>query len=227
MARDLVHGPGCMSVLTPAPGFSRATQQGQHRTAIAFSSMLRRARISFTAGVMIAVVALTLQGCGTSSTATHADVAAPSPDACRLLPATEVSHLLGLPASSQAFTDLGIPVTPNTARNPTYSQCRLTAKSSQSQIRLIVNASIAKAPSLRIEALASRTQAGGRVLTIDRALAVWLPWTQQDLRGQGGTLSSTEDGDYIAVALIYVHRDPLSVAEDAMHFVLPRISTSG
>ncbi len=185
--------------------------------------MLRPAGVSVTAAVMIAIVAFAFQLGGTSSKAGAADAVRSAPDACRLFSATEASHLLRLPTSSREFTALGIPVSRTTARIPTYSQCRFTSKSSRSQIRLVINASLAKAPPLRIEANTARTQPGGRVLTIDRALAVWLPWTQQGLRGQGGALSSVKDGDYIEVSLIYVHRDPLRAAEDAMRIVLPRL----
>jgi hypothetical protein len=142
------------------------------------------------------------------------------------LSATEAGQLLRSPSSSQAFTDLGFPVSQTTALDPTYSQCRFTARSSRSQIRLIINADLAKAPSVSIQAIAARTRPGARILTIDRALAVWLPWTQQDLRGQGGVLNSAKDGDYIAVVLIYVHRDPLRAAEGAIRLALPRISNS-
>ncbi len=93
----------------------------------------------------------------------------------------------------------------------------------QSEITLIINADVTKAPSLRVEAITARTQPGARILTIDRALAVWRPWMQPDLREQGGVLSSVKDGDYVAVVLIYVHRDPLRAAEDAMRIVLPGI----
>jgi len=176
--------------------------------------------------VVVAGVALTVQPGGASSGAGAADAAPSAPDACGLLSAGEASQLLGSPASSQAFTDLGFAVSPNTAPSPSYSQCRFALTSSRSQMRLIINASLAKAPSVRVEAITARTQTGGRVLTIDGALAVWLPWTQPDLRGQGGVLGSTEDGDYVAVALIDVRRDPLGVAEDAMRMVLPRITSS-
>jgi hypothetical protein len=188
--------------------------------------MLRSARVSVTAVVLIAIVALTLQLGGTSSRAEATDAVRSAPDACRALSATEASHLLRLPVASQAFTDLGFPVSRTTAPNPTYSQCRFTSKSSRSEISLFINASLAKAPHLKIEAIAARTQPGGRVLTVDRELAVWLPWTQQNLRGQGGSLSSVKDGGYIAVNLIYVHREPLRAAENAMRIVLSRISTS-
>jgi hypothetical protein len=177
-------------------------------------------------GFLIAVVGFTLQLGGTSSKAGAADAVHSAPDACRVLSAKEASNLLRLPASDQAVTDLGFPVSRTTAPNPTYSQCRLTFQSSRSQMRLIINASLAKAPPLRIQAMAARSEPGARILTIDRELVVWLPWTQQDLRGQGGSLSSVKDGDYIAVSLIYVHRDPLRVAEDAMRTVLQRISVS-
>jgi hypothetical protein len=190
------------------------------------SRVLRADRFSVTAVVIIAIAAFTLQLGGTSSKAEAADDGPFAPDTCRLLSAAEASQLLRLPSSSQAFTDLGFPVSRTAARNPSYSQCRFTSTSSQSQIRLIVNADLAKAPSLRIEAIAAKTQPGARILTIDRALTVWRPWTQQDLRGQGGVLSSAKDGDYIAVVLVDVHRDPLRAAEDAMRVVLPRISSS-
>jgi hypothetical protein len=55
---------------------------------------------------------------------------------------------------------------------------------------------------------------------IDRVAAVWLPWLQPDLRGQGGSLSAVKDGDYISVSLIYVHREPLRAAENAMRIAL-------
>lgn len=187
--------------------------------------MLRPARASVTAAVMIAIVAFTVQLGGASFKAGAADAVASAPDTCTILSASKASQL-NLPSSSQAFTDLGFPVSRTTAPNPTYSQCRFVAKSSPSQMRLIINANLAKAPRLRIEAITARTQPGGRILTIDREIAVWLPWTQTDLRGQGGVLSSSKDGDYVAVVLIYVHRDPLGAAEDAMRIVLPRISSS-
>jgi hypothetical protein len=187
-------------------------------------SMLRPGCLTVT--VLIGIFALAFQVGGTSSKAEAADFGRSAPNACRLLSATEASQLLRAPASSQAFTDLGFPVSSTTARNPTYSQCRFTAQSSRSQISLFVNASLGKAPSLRIQAIAARTHTGGRVLTIDRATAVWLPWTQQDLRGQGGSLSSVKDGVYVAVNLIYVARDPLRAAENAMRIVLPRITIS-
>jgi hypothetical protein len=186
--------------------------------------MQRSARGSVTALVMIATVAFTLQAGGTSSQAGAAGPVRSAPDACSLLSTTEASHLLGVPGSSQAFTDLGFPVSRNTARDRTYSQCRFTSKSSRKRIRLTINASLAKAPPLRIQAIASKTQPGARELTIDRDLAVWLPWTQQGLRGQGGELNSVRHGDYISVVLIYVHSDPLRVAEKAMRVVLSRIA---
>ena len=192
-------------------------------------SVSRADRVGVTAVVIIAIIAIaafTLQLGGTPSKADAADAGPSAPNTCGLLSAAEASQLLRSPSSSQAFTDLGLPVSRTTARNPTYSQCRFSAKSSHSQIRLIINADLAKAPSLKIEAITAKTQPGARVLTIDRALTVWRPWTQQDLRGQGGVLSSAKDGDYIAIALIYVHPDPLRAAEDAMRVVLPRISGS-
>ena len=190
--------------------------------------MSRPARVTVTAVIMIATAAFALQLGETSSKAGAADAAvASAPDTCMLLSATEASQLLRSPSSSQAFNELGFPVSPTTAAIPSYSQCRFFTTSSQSQLRLIINADLSKAPSVRIQAIAARSQPGARILTIDRALAVWLPWTQQDLRGQGGVLSSVRDGDYIAVVLIYVHRDPFGSAEDAMRLVLPRISSSG
>jgi hypothetical protein len=51
-------------------------------------------------------------------------------------------------------------------------------------------------------------------------------WLQQDLRGQGGSLSSVKDGDYVSVSLIYVHRDPLRAAENAMRIALSRVVSS-
>jgi len=189
--------------------------------------MLRPARVTVTTVITIAMVSFALQLGGTSSKAGAADAVASAPDTCVLLSATEASQLLRSPSSGQAFTELGIPASQTTASSPTYSQCRFTPTSSRSQIRLIINADLSEAPSVRIQAIAARSQPGARRLTIDRALAVWLPWTQQDLRGQGGVLSSVKDGDYIAVVLIYVHRDPLGSAEDAMRLVLPRISSSG
>jgi hypothetical protein len=181
--------------------------------------------MSVTAVVMITVFAITLEPGGTSPKAGATDAASYAPEACSVLSAAEAGQLLKTPASSQAFTDLGFPVSPTTPPDPTYSQCRYTLVSTRSQIRLIINASLAKAPSLRIQAITARVQPGGRTLTIDRELAVWVPWTQLGLRGQGGSLSSVKDGDYIAVSLIYVNRDPLIVAEDAMRLVLPRISS--
>jgi hypothetical protein len=165
-------------------------------------------------------------GATTTSKAGASEAASPAPDACGVLSASEAGQLLKLPASSQALTDLGFAVSRTTAPNPTYSQCRFTSTASRSQIRLIINASLAKAPSLRIEAITARSEPGARTLMIDRTPGVWLPWTQQDLHGQGGSLSSVKDGDYIAVSLIYVHRDPLHTAEDAMRLVLQSISTS-
>ncbi len=91
---------------------------------------------------------------------------------------------------------------------------------------MIVNATLSKAPSVRVQAIAATADPGGHVLAIDRGLTVWLPWTQSDLRGEGGTLSSIKDGDYIAVILIYVPRAPLRKAEDAMRVVLPRITST-
>jgi hypothetical protein len=64
-----------------------------------------------------------------------------------------------LHASSRAFTDLGFPVSPNTTPNPAYSQCRFTLKSLQSEIRLIINANLSKAPLLSIQA-GHRTEQG-------------------------------------------------------------------
>jgi hypothetical protein len=189
--------------------------------------MLRPARVTVMAVIMIAVVAFALQSGGTSSKAGAADAVASAPNTCRLLSATEASQLLRSPSSSQAFTELGFPVSQTTAPSLNYSQCRFIPTSSRSQIRLIINADLSKAPSVRIQAIAARSQRGARILTIDRVLAVWLPWTQQDLRGQGGVLSSVKDGDYIAVVLIYVHRHPFGSAEDAMRLVLPRITSSG
>ena len=189
--------------------------------------MLRPARVTVTAVIMIAVVAFALQLGGTSSKVGAADAVVSAPDTCKLLSATEASQLLRSPSSGQAFTELGFPVSQTTAPSPTYSQCRFTTTSSRSQIRLIINADLSKAPSVKIQAIAARSQPGARILTIDQALAVWLPWTQRDLQGQGGVLSSEKDGDYIAVVLIYVHRDPFRSAEDAMRLVLPRISSSG
>ena len=145
-----------------------------------------------------------------------------APDACGLLSNTEATQLLGSPTSGQAFTDLGFPISSRAAPNPTYSQCRFTSATSQNQITLIVNASPSKAPNLSIQAVSARVD-GGQVLTIDGVTAVWLPWVQADLHGQGGQLSSVKDGNYVAVVLIYVHDDPLGVAEDAMRTVLPRI----
>jgi hypothetical protein len=142
------------------------------------------------------------------------------------LSVTQASQLLRSPSSSQGFTELGFPVSQTTAPTPTYSQCRFTSTSSPSQIRLIINADPSKAPSVRIQAIAARGQPGARILRIDRVLAVWLPWTQRDLRGEGGVLSSLKDGDYISVDLIYVHRDPIDAAEDVMRLVLARIPSS-
>jgi len=88
--------------------------------------MLRPARASVTAVIMIAIVAFSLQLGGTSSKAGAADAVASAPDTCRLLSATEASQLLRLPSSGQAFTDLGFPVSQTTEPNPTYSQCRFT-----------------------------------------------------------------------------------------------------
>jgi hypothetical protein len=188
--------------------------------------MLSRTRVRVSASAAIAAAALTVQLSGASLTAGAAAVASVAPNACSLLSVNEASQLLGSPASSEAFTDLGFPVSPNTPPNPSYSQCRFSANSSRSEIRVIVNASVSRAPSLRIQAIAATTHPGGRVLAIDRAPAVWLPWTQSDLRGEGGTLDSIRDGDYIAVILIYVHHDPLHQAEDAMRIVLPRITST-
>jgi hypothetical protein len=189
--------------------------------------MLRPVRIGHRAVVTIAVVAFILQlGGRSSSKAEAAEVLRSAPDACGLLLATEATQLLGVASSSQAFTDFGFPVSPTAAPNASYSQCRFASTSKRSQIRLIINADLAKSPSVRVQAFAARAQPGGRVLTIDRALAVWQPWTQHDIRKQGGVLSSTKDGDYIAVVLIYVQRDPLRAAEDAMRIVLPKISNS-
>lgn len=174
--------------------------------------------------VLIAMVALALQLGATSSEAVTAATVTSAPNACGLLSAAEATHLLRSSALSQEFTDLGFPVARNSAPNPAYSQCRFTSKSARSQIWLIVNASLAKAPSLGIEAITARAQSGGRVLTVDGSLGVWRPWTQQDLRGQGGQLSSIKDGEYVDVVLIYVHRDSVRLAEGAMRMVLPRIS---
>jgi len=184
------------------------------------------ALVSVTKVIIIAMVALTFQLGATSSHAEAAATVPSAPNACGLLSSAEATQLLRSPASSQAFTDLGFPVARNTAMNLTYSQCRFTSMTSRSQIRLTVNGDLAKAPSLSVEAIAARVQPGARVLTIDGALGVWRPWTQQDLHGQGGALSSVKDGDYIDVALIYVHHDPLRIAEAAMRMVLPRISNS-
>jgi hypothetical protein len=186
--------------------------------------VVRPTRSGVTAVVLIATLAFALQTGGTPAPAGAAGVHS-APDACTLLSATDASQLLRLPLSGQAFTALGFPVSPTTAVNPSYSQCRFSSTSAQSQITLIVNAVLAKAPPQRVEAIAAKAQPGGRVLKIDGAPAVWLPWTQQNLRGQGGVLSSTKDGDYIAVDLIYVHRDPLGAAEAALRIVLPRISS--
>jgi hypothetical protein len=144
-------------------------------------------------------------------------------NACGLLSTTDAAPILGSPVSGEAFTELGFPISPNTAPNPTYSQCRFTSTTSQSQMRLIINASAATAPPVSEEAIAARAQPGYRVLTIDRALTVWAPWTQQNLRGQGGVLSSTEHGYYVSVTLIYVHRHPERVAEHLMQIALSKL----
>jgi hypothetical protein len=146
-----------------------------------------------------------------------------APHACGVLSTTEATQLLGSPASGEAFTDLGFPVSPEAAPNPTYSQCRFTTTASQSQIRVIINASPAKSPSLSEEAMAAEAQPDSRVFTIDGAVTVWRPWTQQDLRGQGGVLDSTKNDDYVSVVLIYLHHDPISVAERVMQIVLPKL----
>jgi hypothetical protein len=191
-----------------------------------FSGIIGAAGAGATTVALIAVVTITLVLGGGSSNAGASDAARSAPDACRVLSASEAGQILKLPTSSQAFTDLGFAVSGTTTPDPTYSQCRFTSPSSRSQIRVIINASLAKAPSLRIQAITARIEPGGRGLTIDRIAAVWLPWTQQDLRGQGGSLTAVEDGDYIAVSLIYVHGDAIGAAEDAMRLVLPRISSS-
>jgi hypothetical protein len=187
--------------------------------------------LAVAVGASVGFVEFEGGGTGTNPSAHHrpssegeaAGGVASAPNACGLLSTTEATQLLRAPVSGQAFTDLGFPVSPNESPNPTYSQCRFTSTASQSQIRLIINASPASAPSVRDGAIAARGQPGYRILTIDRALTVWAPWTQQDLHGQGGILSSTKDGDYVAVALVYVHRDPLRVAEHAMQIVLPKL----
>jgi hypothetical protein len=184
-----------------------------------------RAPVSLVAVVMIAVVGCTAQLGGPSSKAA-ADPRPSAPDACTLLSVKQASHLLGSPASAQAFTDLGFPVSGHGARNPAYSQCRFTARSARRQIRLTINSVLAKAPPLKVEALAARGQPGSRILRIDGALTVWRPWTQRDLRRQGGVLSSVKDGDYVEVALVYVHRGPLGVAEGVLRVVLPKIPAS-
>lgn len=180
--------------------------------------------------VLVALLALgvLVTGCSAHSAPSKVDAAAITsfaPDTCGLLSVTEASELLGSPATSQAFTDLGFPVSSHTARNPSYSQCRFTSESSQRQIRLIVNTDLAKAPRLSVQESVARVEPDDRALTIDHTTAVWLPWTQEDLRGQGGSLDSVKDGDYIAVVLIYVDRDPIRIAGDAMRSVLGRISS--
>lgn len=166
--------------------------------------MLSRTRVGVSVFAAIVATALTVQPSGAFLTAGAAVIAPAAPNACSLLSVNEASQLLGSPASSEAFTDLGFPVSPTTAPDPTYSQCRFSASSSRSQIRVIVNATLSKAPSVRVQAIAATADPGGHVLAIDRGLTVWLPWTQSDLRGEGGTLSSIKDGDYITVILIYV-----------------------
>jgi hypothetical protein len=205
---------------------SACSKEGGDATSPMVSGILGAARVGATAVAMIVLVAILLLLGGTPSTAGASGAASPAPDACGVLSVSEAGQLLKLPASSQAFTDLGFAVSATTAPDPTYSQCRFTSTASRSQIRLIINASLAKSPSLRVQASTARIEPGARTLTIDRTPAVWLPWTQQDLRGQGGSLSSVKDGEYIAISLIYVHRDPLRTAEDAMRLVLPRISSS-
>jgi hypothetical protein len=158
----------------------------------------------------------------------QAEVAAavPSvPNACGLLTSADAAQLLGSPASGQTFTALGFPSPANAASDPTYSQCRFTSTTSRSELNLIINALPAKSPSVSEEALAARDRPGYRVLTIDGALTVWTPWTQQGLRGQGGVLSSSRNGEYVAVVLIYVHRDPFKVAERASRMVLAKLSS--
>jgi hypothetical protein len=200
----------------------------------------RQRRRWFTGGAIVMAVAVGVGvgtaefyggGTGANGSAvhrpsSHEEVAGgvfSGPNACGLLSTTEAAQLLGSPVSGEAFTDLGFPISPDTAPNPTYSQCRFTSTASQSQMRLIINASSATAPPVREEAIAARAQPGYRVLTIDRALTVWAPWTQQDLRGQGGVLSSSKNGDYVSVTLIYVRRDPERAAEHLMGIVLPRL----
>ena len=101
---------------------------------------------------MIAIVAVTLHVWGSSSKAEAANGESSAPKACSLLSNTKASYLLRSVASGQAFTDLGFPVLANAEQDPTYSQCRFTATSSRSQIRVIVNASPATSPPVRIRA---------------------------------------------------------------------------
>ena len=81
---------------------------------------------------------------------------------CGLLSTTDAAPILGSHVSGEAFTELGFPISPNTAPNPTYSQCRFTSTTSQSQMRLIINASPATAPPVSEEAIAARAQSGYR-----------------------------------------------------------------
>jgi hypothetical protein len=150
-------------------------------------------------------------------------VAHNAPDACGLLSNAEASTLLRAQAVGKAYTSLGFPVSSQTPATPTYSQCRYTSQSTPGEIRLFVNASPANAPSFAVIQRAAAGNPGDRILTIDGSTAVWQPWAQQNLQGQGGSLDSVKKGDFVELVLVYVASDPAAVANDAMRLVLSRI----
>ena len=201
---------------------------------------LRRRRWLVGLGVVLAVAAVgAIVGVASRGSSPPARSAAPAlpllgtappgrahnaPDACGLLSNAEASTLLRAQAVGKAYTSLGFPVSSRTPATPTYSQCRYTSQSTPGEIRLFVNASPANAPSLAVMQRAAAGNPGDRILTIDGSTAVWQPWTQQNLQGQGGSLDSVKKGDFVEIVLVYVARDPASVASDAMRLaVLSRI----
>lgn len=200
---------------------------------------LRRRRWLIGFGVLVAAAAIgTIVGVSFRGSSPGARSGAPTvvlrgttppaaahnaPDACGLLSSAEASALLHAPAVGKAYTSLGFPVSSRTPANPTYSQCRYTSQSTPGEIRLIVNAAPANAPPFGVIRRAAAGKPGDRVLSIDGSTAVWQPWAQQDLQGQGGALDSVKKGDFVEIVLVYVPRDPAAVANDAMRSALSRI----
>ena len=200
---------------------------------------LRRRRWLIGLGVLVAAAAIgTIVGVASQGSSPPARSAAPTlpfpgtaapaaahnaPDACGLLSSAEASTLLRAPAVGKPYTSLGFPVSSRTPANPTYSQCRYTSPSTAGEIRLFVNAAPAKAPRFAVILRAAAGKPGDRILTIDGSTAVWQPWAQQNLQGQGGVLDSVKQGDFVEIVLVYVARDPAAVAGDAMRLALSRI----